>query len=69
MTPTVIGSITSVFTEIGNWIGDTITSVGDLFYNTSDGLTLIGTMAVASLGIAVVMLIFNKVKSFVQFRG
>lgn len=64
----VIQAVTGVFTEIGNWIGNTITGMGELFY--ADGaLTFVGTMAICSLGIGLVMLLFNKVKDFVQFRG
>lgn len=65
---TVISAITGVFSSIGEWITSTLTGMTEVFY-TDGGLTFIGTLAICSLGIGLVMLLFNKVKDFLQFRA
>lgn len=65
---TVIQAITGVFTEIGTWITTTLGDFSEVFY-ADGGLTFIGTLSIASLGIGLVMLLINKVKDFLQFRA
>ena len=68
MDATIIGSITSIWTQMMTWLTTTISSVGVVFY--SDGeLTLIGTLAVVALALGVSFKLFHVVKNFVTLRG
>lgn len=62
----VVGSILDVFSQIGEWIGESVETVSTMFY-TDNGLTLLGSLAVCGLGISVILLIVNIIKSFVRF--
>lgn len=65
---TIIESITGVFDSVGDWLTTAIGNVTDLFYVDGTGLTLIGTLAIMGLSIAVVMLLINVVRSFLRFQ-
>lgn len=68
MDATIIGSITSIWTQMMTWLTTTISSVGVVFY--ADGeLTLIGTLAVVALALGVAFKLFHVVKNFVTLRG
>lgn len=64
----VVASIFAVFTEILNWFTTTLGSVGDIFYTAETGLTFIGTLSVIGLGIGVVLLVVNMLKSLIRFK-
>lgn len=65
----VITAILAVFTGIGNWFIETIPNVMNIFWNATDGeLTILGALAVAALAIAVILMIFYKVREFFRFR-
>ena len=64
----VVSSIFAVFTEILNWFTTTLGSVGDIFYTAEKGLTFIGTLSVIGLGIGVVLLVVNMLKSLIRFK-
>lgn len=63
----IITSILGVFSGISTWFTDSLESVVSLFY-TEGGLTFLGATAVAGLGISVVLLVINLVKSFIRFK-
>lgn len=66
-TTTPIGSVFGVFGEVTDWFATTLPRLTDLFY--ADGeITIIGTMLVASLGVGVTLLLFNKVRNIFRFR-
>lgn len=68
----IITSVFDVFGKVADWIIETLPKLGDIFYTTGgDGvgsLTILGVLAVASLGIGVTMLLFNYVKDLLTFR-
>ena len=68
----IITSVFNVFGKVGDWIVETLPKLGEIFYTTGDGgagsLTILGVLAVASLGISVTMLLFNYVKDLLTFR-
>ena len=64
----VVSSIFAVFTEILNWFTTTLGSVGNIFYTAEKGLTFIGTLSVIGLGIGVVLLVVNMLKSLIRFK-
>lgn len=65
---TVIEALTSVWTEIMEWISTSITSLESLFYNAETGLTFVGVLTVAGVAIAVVLLLISMVKSLLRFN-
>lgn len=67
----IINAVFDVFGEVADWVVATLPKLGDIFYTTTaDGgsLTILGVLAIASLGIGVTMLLFNYVKDLVTFR-
>lgn len=64
----VLTSILAVFTAIGEWIGTAVESLTPMFYGT-EGLTFLGTLAVAGLAFSVVFLIIGVIQNFLHFRG
>lgn len=64
----IITAITGVWTAIMEWFADSIAIVESLFYNAETGLTLLGTLSIVALAIAIFMLIFNIVRGFLGLR-
>lgn len=65
----IIQAITGVFTEMGTWISSAVTNLLPMFYATEGGLTFLGVLAVASLGISITFLLINVISNFLHFRG
>ena len=63
-----VDSVLGVFTGIGSWLVAELGNATSLFYQADTGLTILGVLAVAGLGIAVVFLLINWIKSLLQFR-
>lgn len=63
----ILASILAVFAEIGEWMVTNIPTFFALFY--SNGLTLLGTLAVCSLGIGIVFLLIGVIQKFLRFRA
>lgn len=59
-----------VWGETADFVGDIFIQVGELFYDdTAEELTPVGTLAVILAGIAVVLLVWNLIRSFLPMRG
>lgn len=66
----VLEKILEVFTGIGTWIGEAVTDLIPMFWNTADStLTFLGVLAVAGLSFSVVFLIIGLIQNFLHFRG
>lgn len=65
---TIIDYVFDVFGEISDWLVETINAFVPVFYSNETGMTFLGTMALCGLGVGIILLLFNVVKSFVQFR-
>lgn len=72
----MIGQFVGVWTELVTWITSLFESITSLFVTTTvvDGvatyaLTFVGTCAVIMAGIAIMLLVFNLIRSFVNMRG
>lgn len=65
----ILTAILAVFTSIGTWMVETIPKFFTLFYATEGGLTLLGTLAVAGLGISIVFLLVGIIQRFLKFRA
>lgn len=63
----VLGSIFDVFSAIANWFAETLPVIMQMFYNT-EGLTFLGALAVAGLGISIIFLLIGVISNFLHFR-
>lgn len=63
----IIETIFAVFTAIIDWFVESIASVTSIFYG-AEGLTFLGVLALCALGIAIVLMLVNLVKSYLRFR-
>ena len=66
---TIINSILEVFEALGTWLTETIPTLMSMFYVAESGLTFLGALAVAGLGISVIFLLIGIVQNFLHFRG
>lgn len=60
--------LTGVFTDMSEWITTSLGSFTSIFYNAESGLTFLGWMSLAALGMAVALLLFNIVRSIIRFH-
>lgn len=69
----MVASFVSVWQELVTFIVSLFGSITDVFVTTAEGgavsLTFVGTMAVIMAGIALVLLAFNLIRSFLPMRG
>lgn len=63
----VVISVFAIFTAVGNWFVEMIPTVLAVFYG-AEGLTIIGVLALCSLGVAIILLVLNWVLDFFRFR-
>lgn len=66
-TTSVVDQILGVMSSIGDWFGNTVTTISEMFY-VNGSLTFIGLLAVIGVSIATILLVINLVKSFLQLR-
>lgn len=66
----ILTAVLAVFTAIGNWISGSLTAMMPVFYQSGEngGLTFIGVMSVAGLGVAVILMILAMIRSYIRFR-
>lgn len=65
----IIQSMTGVFDAIGEWFSGAIDTLTAMFYNSTDGLTFLGTLAVVGLAFSIVFLLINVISNFLHLRG
>lgn len=66
---TVLESVTSVFTEMAEWVSTTLPTLSSIFYDAETGLTFIGTLSVAGLALSVFFLLMGVIQNFLHFRS
>lgn len=66
----MLTDILAVFTSIGTWFVSIFNTIVGLFYDSTGdgGLTFIGTITIIGLGIAVILLVINWLKSLMRLR-
>lgn len=64
----VLTSILAVFDEVATWFADAINSLIPMFYEAETGLTFLGVLSVASLAIAIVLMLVRVIGDFIAFR-
>jgi hypothetical protein len=63
----VVTAILAVFTAIGEWFGTAVNTLSPMFYTAEEGLTFMGTLAVCSLGVSIILLIVGIIQRFLKF--
>lgn len=62
--------ITNVWTAVIDWLTSIFPLVTEFFYSSKDStLTFAGTLAVIMAGVALILLVFNLIRSFLPMRG
>ena len=64
----MIGTITTAWTEVMEWVTTSLGSVQDVFY-TENSLTFLGTLAVIGVAMSVALLLINIISNFIKLRG
>lgn len=70
----MVNAITSVWSEILDWIMEALASAQDVFYTVPvDGgagsLTFLGILAVIGLAISIVFLVIGVIQNFLRLRS
>lgn len=72
MVTTFVELIFALFTQVGDWIVSTLSSLTELFWTqTGDSvqLTFLGALSLVALGISVILLLIRIIQNFLHFRG
>ena len=64
----MIAAITQVWSLVLNWLATVFPVVTAFFYD-GENLTFMGLFAVVMAGVALVLLVFNLIRSFLPMRG
>lgn len=63
-------TITNVWTAVINWLTSIFPLVTQFFYDDkANALTFAGVLAVIMAGVALILLVFNLIRSFLPMRG
>lgn len=70
----MLSAITAVWTEVVAFVTSLFSSITELFYvapvdGVGGGLTFVGILAVIMAGIAIMLLVWNLIRSFFVMRG
>lgn len=66
----MMATITDVWTAVINWLTGIFPLVTEFFYNAeTKALTFAGVLAVIMAGVALILLVFNLIRSFLPMRG
>ena len=66
----MISAIVNVWTEIMDWVVESLSSVQAVFINPTDSsLTFLGVLAVISVAIGIAFLLIGVVQNFLRLRG
>lgn len=66
---TIIEAFITVWTAMIDYLVELFPTVIGLFYDPTTGLTFIGVMAVIMAGIALLLLVWNLIRSFFAMHG
>lgn len=71
----IFGLVTGIWTELLTWLSSSFASVSSFFVSGTGAegdpykLTFPGVFAVVMAGVALILLIFNLIRSFLPMRG
>lgn len=60
--------VLDVFSGVGSWLSGAIQSATTMFWTAESGMTVLGYLAVASLALAVILLIFSLIAGWLKFH-
>ena len=60
--------VLSVFTGVGTWLSGAVQNFSTMFWTAESGMTVLGYLAVASLALAVILLIFYLIAGWLKFH-
>lgn len=63
-----VGGFSSVFDHIGTLLFNTFNILGGVFFDNGS-LTVLGGLAIGSLGVSVILLLIKVISNFIRFRG
>lgn len=66
---TVVTAVLAVFTAVLQWFVTAIETAIGIFWTAEAGLTFLGTLAVIGLAIAIVLMLFAMIRSYLKNRG
>ena len=69
MEKTLITAIVAVWSALADWMIEYIPGFFTLFYSSESGLTLLGILAIAFTGIALVFLVIGLITNFFRLRS
>lgn len=65
----VLDKMFEVFDAVGTWIGEAVTAMIPIFWDSTNGLTFLGTLAVLGVAFAVMFLIIGIIQKFLHIAG
>ena len=65
----MIANITSVWTEIMEWLVTAINSVQSVFVSSEGTLTFLGTLSIIGVAMGVAFLVIGVIQNFLHLRG
>lgn len=69
MTTSVITALTDVWDAVSTWLVGAFKGIMPMFYDAESGLTFMGVLAAASLGVGLIFLLIRIVQNFIHFRS
>lgn len=60
--------VLSVFSGVGSWLSGAVQNISTMFWSAESGMTVLGYLAVASLALAVILLIFYLIAGWLKFH-
>lgn len=67
-TNAIVGHLGTVFSSVMSWISSALNTTLSIFYDTN-GLTVLGTLAVVGLAMSIFFLLVGVVSNFFHLRG
>lgn len=64
----ILGGIGTAITTVLSWVTSLLSSVGEVFYDATNGFTFIGTLVLVAFGLSMVWVGINFIRSLVK-RG
>lgn len=65
----VLDKMFEVFDAVGTWIGEAVSAMIPIFWDSTNGLTFLGTLAVLGVAFAVMFLIIGIIQKFLHIAG
>lgn len=69
MIQAIFDGIGSAVTSFTTTLGNALSGVVDIFYNSTDGLTPVGSLLLISVGIGLVYFAYRVIRNLVKTRG